>query len=103
MPCLQVLEYTLFQPGVLVDYCAPAEALKYIEPIEFFLDFQRKRAITLKDKDGIFTLTTLKDLANIVARAIEYEGEWPVIGGVHGSTLSTSKLVEIGTRVRGIY
>jgi hypothetical protein len=47
------------------------------------------------------TLTTMKDLANVVARAVEYSGEWPVIGGIHGTTLSTTKLLEIGAKVRG--
>ena len=47
------------------------------------------------------TLTAMNDLANVVARAVEYSSEWPVIGGIHGTTLSTTKLLEIGAKVRG--
>jgi hypothetical protein len=43
----------------------------------------------------------MNDLANVVARAVEYKGEWPVIGGIHGTTLSTTRLLEIGAKVRG--
>jgi len=28
-------------------------------------------------------------------------GEWPIIGGINGTTISTSKLLEIGVKVRG--
>jgi hypothetical protein len=70
--------------------------------VETFIDFFNRRAITLQGKDGGFTLTTMGDLSNVVARAIEYTGEWPVIGGVKGTNLSTSKLLEIGAKVRGI-
>jgi hypothetical protein len=46
-------------------------------------------------------MTTVKDLANVVARAIEYEGEWPVIGGIHGGTFRISEIIELGAKVRG--
>ena len=68
---------------------------------ELWLDFPHRRAIALKNVDDAFTATTLDDLVNVVVRAIEYDGEWPVIGGIHGTTLSTSRLLEIGKKVRG--
>lgn len=34
-------------------------------------------------------------------RAVEFEGEWPVVGGIQGTTLSVDKLLEIGKRVQG--
>ncbi|KAF4628829.1 hypothetical protein G7Y89_g9329 [Cudoniella acicularis] len=97
----KVLEYTLFQPGLLLDYCAPAGTCKHLEPFELWIDFPNRRAITLEGNVGEFTATTMKDLAHVVAGAVEYSGEWPVIGGVYGMTLSMSKLLEIGVKARG--
>jgi hypothetical protein len=74
---------------------------KHLQPIEVWIDFFNCRAIDLNGKEGTVTLTTMKDLANVVARAVEYKGEWPVIGGIHGTTLSTTRLLEIGAKVRG--
>ena len=47
------------------------------------------------------TLTTVADLASIVARAVDYEGKWPVTGGISGNRLTFSQIVEMGSRVRG--
>ncbi|KUJ15737.1 NAD(P)-binding protein [Mollisia scopiformis] len=97
----KVLEYTLFQPGMLTDYVAPEGTSKHLVPPELWMDFPNRRAITLDGKEGFVTLTTMKDVANIVARAIEYTGEWPVVGGIRGTDVSMSKLLEIGIKVRG--
>ena len=40
-------------------------------------------------------------VANIVARAIEFEGEWPAIGGIRGNQASFSDILELGPRIRG--
>jgi len=98
----QVLEYTLFQPGLIIDYLVPEENLGYLKVMPLWIDFQGRRGITLADKECIYTFTTIADMANIVARAIEYEGEWPVVGGIRGTTMSDTKLLEIGAKVRGM-
>lgn len=95
----QTLEYTLFQPGLLLDYWAPPGATGFSSNQELWIDFNKRRAITLEGNDGVFTLTTASDLANIVVQAINYAGEWPVIGGVHGTTTTTSKILEIGAKI----
>ncbi len=53
--------------------------------------------------DPVVTATKVKDIAGVVARAVEYEGEWPIVGGVNGTTLRTSELLKIGERVRGMF
>ncbi|KAG0646871.1 hypothetical protein D0Z07_6442 [Hyphodiscus hymeniophilus] len=90
------------KPGLLLEFLAPVGSAKHVQPQELWIDFIKRRAIILTDKDPIFTVTSVRDLAHVVARAIEYEGEWPVLGGVHGTTLSTSKLLEIGARVQAM-
>jgi len=98
----KVLEYSLFQPGFIVDYLAPiGAATKHLQSMELWIDFYNRRAITIGGTVSAFTLTTMNDLANIVARAIDYSGEWPIIGGIKGTTLPTSKVLEIGVKVRG--
>ncbi|KAK6497308.1 hypothetical protein TWF506_004781 [Arthrobotrys conoides] len=99
----QVLEYTLFQPGLFLDYLAfPHKTSKHVEPLQTVFDFQNRRAIVVNGHDdAIMTFTTVKDLSNIVAKAIDYEGEWPKAGGIMGNRVKVSELLDIGQRVRG--
>lgn len=45
--------------------------------------------------------TAIHDIANIVVKAIDYEGEWPEIGGINGDTLSLAEEVAIGEKITG--
>lgn len=65
-------------------------------------DFQNRRAIVVDGHDFVMTFTTAQDLAAIVAEAINYEGVWPVIGGIRGNRVTASQVIEIGERVRGM-
>ncbi|KAI1409445.1 NAD(P)-binding protein [Hypoxylon sp. FL1857] len=98
-----VLEYTLFQPGLLLDYLAyPYKTAKHVDPLQTIFDFQNKRAIVVDGhEDAIMTLTTVADLAAVVARAVDYEGTWPRIGGIRGNRVTFSQIIDIGRRVRG--
>jgi hypothetical protein len=51
----------------------------------------------------VITLTTVQDFAAVVARAIEYEGEWPVVSGISGTTLSVRELIALGEKLRGTH
>ncbi|RFU23862.1 hypothetical protein B7463_g12474, partial [Scytalidium lignicola] len=98
----KVLEYSLFQPGGISDCLVPTgTSTKALSLMPFRIDFLNRRAIVLQGQDSSFTLTTIKDLANVVSRAVEFEGEWPVVGGVNGTTLPTSRILETGAKVRG--
>lgn len=67
-------------------------------------DFQNRRAIVVEGhEDAIMTLTTVQDLAETVAKAVDYEGEWPVHGGIQGNRFSASEIISIGERVRGTW
>ena len=72
------------------------------------IDFQHRRAIVLDGDDGggdgtddRIALITVKDLAAVVARAVEYEGEWPVVGGIRGCELSVGEIIRLGEEIRG--
>lgn len=51
--------------------------------------------------DVRFTLTTVQDLANVVSQAIEYEGKWPIQGGIRGNEITFRELIALGERIRG--
>lgn len=51
--------------------------------------------------DGSITFTTVEDLAQVVARAIDLESEWPVVGGISGNELSMEELVALSEKIRG--
>ncbi|ETS77126.1 hypothetical protein PFICI_11000 [Pestalotiopsis fici W106-1] len=97
-----VLEYSLFQPGLFLDYLAyPHQTSRHVTPLSTMFDFENRRAISIEGCDPVITLTTVRDLAKFVAQAVEYEGTWPVNGGIQGNKVSFSKILEIGKGVCG--
>ncbi|KAF4431494.1 2`-hydroxyisoflavone reductase [Fusarium acutatum] len=86
----KVIEYTLFQPGGFMDYlCHPCKTAKYITTTVVNIDFVKKHAIVVEGTlDDEITYTSVNDIANIVTKAIDFEGEWPVIGGISGDRIS---------------
>ncbi|KAB8068361.1 hypothetical protein BDV29DRAFT_195724 [Aspergillus leporis] len=69
---MEILEYSLFQPGLFVNYLTyPYNPTKHITSIETPIDFKHRRLLTVDGgEDDRITLTT---------------GEWPIVGGVKGS------------------
>lgn len=99
----KVLEYCLFQPGLFTNYFAhPHQTAMHFRSFETHIDFEHRRALAVEggDNDRV-TLTTVQDMAQVVARAVEYEGGWPVNGGIKGTELPVKELLAIGERVRG--
>jgi len=98
----KVLEYTLFQPGLFMNYLAtPYKTAKHLEPLNTMIDFQNRRAIVVDGYDAIMTYTTVQDVAAVIARAVELDGEWPIIGGISGNRVSISQILKVGEKVRG--
>ncbi|KAF5584029.1 2'-hydroxyisoflavone reductase [Fusarium subglutinans] len=99
----KVIEYTLFQPGGFMDYlCHPYKTAKYITTTVVNVDLVKKHAIVVEDTlDDEITYTSVNDIANIVTKAIDFEGEWPVIGGISGDRISIRQLLKIGEELRG--
>ncbi len=100
---LQVLEYTLFQPGLFMNYLtSPYKSTKHVHPIETPIDFGQRRMLMVEGSDDVYiTLTTVEDLVSVVVRAVEYEGTWPVVGGIKGDAITVGNLMKLGERVRG--
>jgi hypothetical protein len=86
-----------------LDYLAsPHKTTKYVTPLDTFIDFQNRRAIVVEGhEDAVMTLTTVHDIAGVVARAVELESEWPKIGGIQGNSATISQVIKIGEKIRG--
>lgn len=98
----QLLEYTLFQPGLFLEYlAAPYKTAKHLEPLGTMIDFQNQRAIVVDGHDPFITFTTVQNVATAVARAVDLDGEWPAICGISGNRVSISQILEIGEKIRG--
>ena len=104
-PPFQILEYTLFQPGLFLNYLAsPHKTSQYITPLDTFIDIHNHRAIIIKGhEDAILTLTTTQDIAAVVTHAVSYNGEWPKVGGIRGNRVTISQILKIGEKLRGRY
>ncbi|KFA60217.1 hypothetical protein S40285_07327 [Stachybotrys chlorohalonatus IBT 40285] len=99
----EILEYCRFQTGSFLDYLGhPHHSPKHMITIQGVIDFEKRHGLIIKgsmDKEASFTL--VEDIVNIVARAVEYEGKWPTIGGISGDRLSPRQQLRIGEAVRG--
>jgi hypothetical protein len=100
---LQVIEYTLFQPGWFMNYIAGSrQTAKHIQASGIMLiDHEKERARVAGNLDNRVSYTAIADFVNIVVKAIAYEGEWPKVGGINGQTLSLAEEIAIGEKVRG--
>ena len=65
------------------------------------IDLENRRAIVLEGADIVRTFTTVQDVANVAVEAIDYDGEWPEIGGINGSTIAESDLLKLVQSIRG--
>ncbi|KAF3065659.1 hypothetical protein CFAM422_009497 [Trichoderma lentiforme] len=100
----KVLEYCCFRPGMLMNYLAfPQKTTKYADIWGIHIDMEHRRAIILGDakNPGYFSMTTIDDVARIVAKAVEYEGVWPEVGGIRGDNISQQELIALGEKIRG--
>jgi hypothetical protein len=87
-----------------LNYLAfPYKTAKYIDPLNTMFDFQNRRAVVVDGHDFIMTFTTVQDLAAVVVEAVDYDGEWPVIGGIRGNRVTVSQILNIGEKVRGMF
>ncbi|KAK3313980.1 hypothetical protein B0H66DRAFT_630271 [Apodospora peruviana] len=100
----KVLEYTLFQPGLMMEYYTwPYVWHKYIKPLQIPIEFSGRRAILVQDQSRQeITFTSVDDIVRIVTKALEYKGKWPLIGGISGNKpVSMTGLISLGEKIRG--
>lgn len=65
-------------------------------------NFNDSRIVSIKgheDEPQIFT--SVLDIANVVRRAIEFDGQWPETGGITGDWLSATQAKEMLENITG--
>ncbi|CAN9189854.1 unnamed protein product [Alternaria alternata] len=97
------IEYCLFQPGFFTEYFAvPNATASHLQSFKMFPDFEYRRAIILEgSEDSPLTLTTVGDMAKVVALALDYRGRWPTTGGIRGTQTTISGSLSLAERIRG--
>ncbi|KKA19886.1 hypothetical protein T310_6116 [Rasamsonia emersonii CBS 393.64] len=99
-----VLEYALFQPGLLMDYLAhPCPPSKHMSTFPMFFDLVGARAIVVEDDLAPMVVTAANDVAKVVARAIDsveplspHNG-----GGIVGEKTSMMEIIHLAERITG--
>ncbi|KAJ5267468.1 hypothetical protein N7478_010276 [Penicillium angulare] len=94
----------MFQPGLFMNYLTyPYKSAAHLLQTELPFDFNSHRAIVPQNYENIYlTLTKVQDLGQVVAKAIVFEGKWPVVGGVKGSDVSLKELIALGESAHGM-
>jgi hypothetical protein len=99
----QILEYCLFQPGFFTNYFGYPFHHKAFVMSATYIDFENRRALLIDDGNYEITLTTVEDMAGVVAEALGYPGKWPIVGGISRSRMTMVELVQLGEEIRGIF
>jgi len=88
-----------------MDYlCHPHRTSKYLTTTTANFDFENKTALVVEGTlDDEIVYTSAEDVANTVTLAVDYEGEWPNIGGITGDKVTIRQLLDIGEKLRGKY
>ncbi|KAF5012101.1 hypothetical protein FDECE_1818 [Fusarium decemcellulare] len=98
----KVLEYSLFQIGLFTnEFAHPHTTAKHFESLRLYVDFEARRAIRAGNGEYTLTLTTVEDLAAVMAEAVDFPEEWPRIGGICGSRITVNELIGLGESLRG--
>ncbi|KAI9150303.1 Oxidoreductase BOA1 [Paramyrothecium foliicola] len=100
----KVIEYTLFQPGIFLDYLGyPQQSNKYVPTPATQWQLEDLRIVSVKGhEDDPLVFTTVADIVEVVRRAVEYDGEWPEIGGIIGDRVSQRQLQRLVEKIRGM-
>lgn len=99
----QVIDYTLFQPGLFMEYLEyPSQTSKHLATMPCHVMIYEKRIIALEGHmDDLMTFTSGKDIARTVAAAVDYQGTWPIRGGICGDTISLKEIQNLGESILG--
>jgi hypothetical protein len=74
-----------------------------VTPLDTVFDFQKRRAILVEGhEDALMTFTSVADFSAMVAAAVEYKAEWPVVSGICGNRVTVSQVVQLAEAIRGI-
>ncbi|KAI0890461.1 NAD(P)-binding protein [Annulohypoxylon maeteangense] len=97
----KVIEYTRFQVGSFMNYLShPQGGTKHVSTLPFLFLFEKQQASAIEGAlDDAVSWITVQDIAGVVARAVEYEGEWPAIGGMVGTRVTVAEMLKLGESI----
>ncbi|KAK0389905.1 hypothetical protein NLU13_3478 [Sarocladium strictum] len=93
----------LREPGIFLDYLiAPHQVSKHLPPVATASSISELRVASVRGhEDDPVVFTSVADIAGVVRRAIEYEGQWPEVSGIRGDRLSAREMQQVLERVTG--
>ena len=88
-----------------MNYLAhPHKTASHVASLPFAFDFSSQHAVVLEgSEDAVLTWTAVQDIAGVVARAIEYKGEWPAVGGIAGSPMTIGSMLKLGESIGKLF
>ncbi|KAI1138895.1 NAD(P)-binding protein [Hypoxylon sp. FL0543] len=97
----RVIEYTRFQVGAFMNYLGhPHQTSRHVTTLPLQFDFEKQHATLIEGSLGDAVVwTTVQDIAGVVARAVEYAGEWPAVGGISGSRITNEDMLRLGEAI----
>lgn len=81
----------------------PYKSSKHVITFETPIDFNNCRGLLVDDGEATYSVITAQDAAKVTALAVEYEGEWPVVGGINGGDFTMNEIMALGEKIRGTY
>jgi hypothetical protein len=96
------LQYCLFQPSVFLDYFAhPHPVSPNFITWPLFMDFENRRTMILDDGTYPFVVTSVSDVSEMLAGALDDPNPWPVLGGMQGVRTNINELFALAQKIRG--
>ncbi|KAI1803962.1 NAD(P)-binding protein [Daldinia bambusicola] len=97
----KVIEYSRFQVGTFMNYLAhPHKTTTHVQTVPFTIDFENQQAVAIEGSlNDVIVWTTVQDIAGVVVRAVEHEGEWPAIGGITGTRATIGEVLKLGEAI----
>lgn len=88
---------------MFTEYAAtPHQIAKHVPPMPTLWQLNDLRVVSVKGhEDDPVSMTTAADIAGVVRLAIEYEGEWPEVGGICGQKITPREIQRATEKVRG--
>ena len=85
-----------------MDYLAhPCAPLKHFDTFPLLFDLENARAVVVEDGKAPVVFTASADVANVVARAIDYPEPWTFDGGIVGERTSYAEVIQKAEKITG--
>ncbi|KAJ7755110.1 hypothetical protein B0H16DRAFT_1417832 [Mycena metata] len=88
--------------GIFMNYLAtPTKGIATLTPLKFWIDVENCKATIPGDGNMKLAYTTIEDVGEFVAKALDVPGEWPQSLRIVGALVTHNELIKIAEEVRG--